>query len=84
MRIQILGKHIKYPRTDPWKFKIDQLIKTKHSNIVIVQKHLKQTTDSTPGQSKTLNNYQRNVEYMSTREHHNAQCQLHTKEKEAK
>ena len=25
-----------------------------------------------------------NVKYVSTREHHNAQCQLHTKEKEAK
>ena len=41
MRIQILGKHIKYPLIDPWKFKIDQRIKTNDANIVIVQKHFR-------------------------------------------
>ena len=76
MRIQILGKHIKYPLIDPWKFNIYQLIKTNHASIVIVQKHLnKQLLNRPLDNPKHSTITKSNVKYVSTREHHNAQCQ---------
>ena len=88
MRIQILGNTIKYPLNRPLDNQNQSTNKTNYASIVLV-KNMKDAHWIDPWTIKNTQlidntSYQSNVKYVSAREHHNAQCQLHTKEKEVK
>ena len=84
MRIQILGKNLKIPTDRPLEIQNLSTNKNQSRKPCDRPKTLKQLLNRPLDNPKHSTVTKSNVEYVSTREHHNAQCQLHTKEKEAK